>query len=1037
MYHCKTKFYLTGNEDYFSIIKSISPLENFTHEFIDDPCAADVIIADINGKPDGGSRLQSLVSGKKPGAEIIVLAESTDDIGVPLNELTDVWITPMSESAFVFRFSKWQQRLKNDKDRWQSEQYLDTLIDNMPSMVWFKSRDGIHEKVNVDFCKTVGKTREDIVGKRHAYIWSVPEDDPACIESDNKAMETETTVISEEHVAMENGTRELKSYKSPLYDLDGSVMGTVGLAIDITKERAFENEVITKNKTLEHMFASVDCGMMWHSCNGRDIYYINDTALKILDYKSVDELMDNGFNYIAQSVLDEDKEMLSDQIKSLQDIGDSVNVEYRVKHKDGKILHIMGNIKLIQEDGRTFYQRYLLDVTEQKKESFEKEHRREELVQVLAANYSVVCYFDLNTRHGNALHINECPKKRLKKLFGGRLEIESTIAAYCNSCVAEEDRELVKANCAVEKLKKELSEKGSHFINYRVSCDKEEKYFQIKAVKVGSDIDCFGIVLGIRSVDEEIREEMENRAILENALQQANRANKAKSVFLSNMSHDIRTPMNAIVGFTTLALTHIDNKEHVEGYLRKIISSGNHLLSLINDVLDMSRIESGKMHLDEKPCTLPDILHGLCNMIRPDVQKKQMDFRMDTANVHNEDIMCDKLRLNQVLLNLLSNAVKYTQPGGRISFRTTETKSPNKGCSYYEFAVSDNGMGMNEEFVKHIFEPFERERNTTASGIQGTGLGMAITKNIVDMMHGTIDVQSSPGEGTKVTVRVELKVLERSKAEKELINYRNQRALVVDDDFNTCDSVSYMLGQLGLHAEWTLSGKEAVLRSHQAVMRNTNYSVYIVDWLLPDMNGVEVTRRIRKETGGNVPIIVLTAYDWSDIETEAMEAGVTAFCNKPLFLSELSSCLQSVLRPNSPEDDTVEKEISPRHTGRILLAEDVEMNQELAVELLQSAGFSVDVAENGQIAFDLVAKSEPGYYQAVLMDVQMPVMDGYEATKQIRKLENHKLASIPIIAMTANAFTEDREEALKIGMNGHIAKPIDVQVLFQTLDNVL
>ena len=369
--------------------------------------------------------------------------------------------------------------------------------------------------------------------------------------------------------------------------------------------------------------------------------------------------------------------------------------------------------------------------------------------------------------------------------------------------------------------------------------------------------------------------------------------------------------------------------------------------------------------------------------------------------------------------------------------RITEKSGAPDGYGYYEFSIKDSGIGMSPEFVAHIFEPFERERNSTISKIQGTGLGMAITKNIVDMMNGSISVTSEPGVGTEFTVSFSFRLHTEKKESLVLPELKDCKALVVDDDFNTCDSVSYMLGQLGLHAEWTLSGKEAVLRSHQAIMRNTSYSVYIVDWLLPDMNGVEVARRIRKETGDNVPIIVLTAYDWSDIEVEAKEAGVTAFCNKPLFLSELSSCLQSVLRPKSPEEEYAEKDLQPRHTGRILLAEDVEMNQELAVVLLESAGFRVDVADNGQIALDMMAKSEPGYYQAVLMDVQMPVMDGYEATRRIRNLENHALASIPIIAMTANAFTEDREEAIKCGMNGHIAKPIDVQVLFKTLDDVL
>ncbi|MDE7359589.1 MAG: response regulator, partial [Lachnospiraceae bacterium] len=408
-----------------------------------------------------------------------------------------------------------------------------------------------------------------------------------------------------------------------------------------------------------------------------------------------------------------------------------------------------------------------------------------------------------------------------------------------------------------------------------------------------------------------------------------------------------------------------------------------------------------------------------------------------TVHVVDEAIYCAKLRLNQVLLNLLSNAVKYTGAGGHVSMRITEKPGAPDGYANYTFTIKDTGIGMSPEFVARIFEPFERERNSTISKIQGTGLGMAITKNIVDMMNGSISVTSEPDVGTEFTVSFTFRLHEEKKEPLILPELKDCKALVVDDDFNTCDSVSYMLGQLGMQAEWTLSGKEAVLRSHQAVMRHTNYSVYIVDWLLPDMNGVEVTRRIRKETGENVPIIVLTAYDWSDIEAEAKEAGVTAFCNKPLFLSELSACLQSVLQPKSRESEAAENEIRPRHTGRILLAEDVEMNQELAVAILENAGFLVDVADNGQIAFEMLKKSEPGYYQTILMDIQMPVMDGYEATRRIRSLENHELASIPIIAMTANAFTEDREEALKSGMTGHIAKPIDVQVLFQTLDTVL
>ena len=523
---------------------------------------------------------------------------------------------------------------------------------------------------------------------------------------------------------------------------------------------------------------------------------------------------------------------------------------------------------------------------------------------------------------------------------------------------------------------------------------------------------------------------------LEEALSAAEAANQAKSVFLSNMSHDIRTPMNAIVGFTALAMTHIDHREQVEEYLKKIMTSGNHLLSLINDVLDMSRIESGKMHLDEQECSLPDILHGLRNIIQADIRAKQLEFYIDAVDVIHEEIYCDKLRLNQVLLNLLGNSIKYTGPGGLVTMRIRETPLAPAGHANFEFAIKDTGIGMSEEFVRRIFEPFERERNSTISKIQGTGLGMAITKNIVDMMNGSIRVKSEQGVGTEFLVSLTFRLQNVKKEVQDIPELKNCRALVVDDDFNTCDSVSYMLQQIGMRAEWTMSGKEAVLRTRQASMRGDGYSVYIIDLLLPDLNGIEITRRIRKEMGEDVPIIVLTAYDWSDIEDEALEAGVTAFCSKPLFMSELRSCLHSAIHTEEKQAPAV-KDSLHHHRGRILLAEDNELNQEIATAILGEAGFTIDVAENGQIALDMLKKSEPGYYQLVLMDVQMPVMNGYEAATCIRQLEDKALSSIPILAMTANAFEEDKKEALKCGMNGHIAKPIDVNTLLETLDTML
>ena len=1044
MYTCNLHIYFTGHPSHtLDVIKKMPSLENFTHIFSESDEAeasmsqeADVIIADLSHM-DLQSTLPIFLQNRRSETQLILLADKKQMqllcSDPALKEITDIWIMPMSDEELRFRFLRWQQTYKMSKDFWETDHFLEATINNIPNLVWYKDKDGVHEKVNNSFCQAVNKTRQQVEGRRHAYIWDVEEDDPACIESEHQVMSKKQTFVSEETIMAGNETRTLMCYKSPLYNCDGTVMGTVGVGVDVTQERAYEQEIIKKNKTLETILATIDCGVMNHSLKDSRILNINRAALKILGYETPEEMMADGFDLVSASVVREDQERLRESIRALKKDGDTVNVEYRVQHKNGEILHIMGNIKLYEENGELFCQRFLLDVTEQKLQERKNRKRQMELVQALSMDFTLVCFVEPDT--GMLVPVRT-DKQELDNIFENKISLKESMDQYIEECVYEDDREMLRQAVSMEALQEHLSGKPVYTVNYRKQTNDQIVYFQMKAVSAGMEDGSHGIVLGFRSVDADIRKEMEQNTLLETALSQANRASKAKSVFLSNMSHDIRTPMNAIVGFTNLAITHIDQKEQVAEYLKKIQTSGNHLLSLINDILDMSHIESGKLHLEEKLCSLPEILHGLRNILQADIHAKQLELQIDTVDVVDENIYCDKLRLNQVLLNLLSNAVKYTGAGGNVSMRITEKPGAPDGYANYEFSIKDSGIGMSPEFVEHIFEPFERERNSTISKIQGTGLGMSITKNIVDMMNGSISVTSEQGVGTEFTVSFTFRLHAEKKESLILHELKDCKALVVDDDFNTCDSVSYMLGQLGLHAEWTLSGKEAVLRSHQAIMRNTSYSVYIVDWLLPDMNGIEVVRRIRKETGENVPIIILTAYDWSDIEAEATEAGVTAFCNKPLFLSELSSCLRSVLHPESREGEAAKREICTRHTGRILLAEDVEMNQELAMELLQNAGFSVDVADNGQIAFDLVKKSEPGYYQAVLMDVQMPVMDGYEATKQIRKLENHELTSIPIIAMTANAFTEDREEALRSGMNGHIAKPIDVQLLFKTLDDV-
>ena len=623
-----------------------------------------------------------------------------------------------------------------------------------------------------------------------------------------------------------------------------------------------------------------------------------------------------------------------------------------------------------------------------------------------------------------------------------------------------------------------------------------------------------------RELESKNNELAESQKALSDALMVAEHANRAKTTFLNNMSHDIRTPMNAIVGFTALAASHVDNKEQVQDYLGKISVSSQHLLSLINDVLDMSRIESGKVTIEETEVHLPDVIHDLRTIIQSNVTSKQLELFIDTQDVAHEDIITDKLRLNQVLLNILSNAIKFTPAGGMISFRVIEKPSPSDGIANFEFRIKDNGIGMSEEFQKTIFDAFSRERTSTVSGIQGTGLGMAIAKNIVDMMGGEISVHSVEGKGSEFVVQIPCKISSVPLKFEPLPELQGLRALVADDDTDTCLSVCSMLREIGMRPDWTNYGKEAVIRAKDALDSADEFKAYIIDWQMPDLNGIETVRRIRKVIGDGTPIFILTAYDWADIEDEAREAGVTAFCSKPLFMSELRSVLAKPFLSAHEGEQAAENERTAKNgeqaagqgqstqncehldgqaqstqgqsTGqdkqssqaqtrqgqsseqnkqsahaqskqagtqfaqygrrsaqkkeepiphfegqRVLLVEDNEINQMLAENILTGVGLVVEIAGDGTVAVEKMKTAEAGYFDIVLMDIQMPKMDGYEATNQIRALDDPVKANIPIVAVTANAFEEDRQSALGAGMNGHLAKPYDIPAIMKTLKELL
>ena len=647
---------------------------------------------------------------------------------------------------------------------------------------------------------------------------------------------------------------------------------------------------------------------------------------------------------------------------------------------------------------------------------------RDELFQKLSMNVDdVFLMLDAKTYKADYVSPN------VEKLLGITVEqIQKDISVLGK--LHSEDCEDPKKNYLKEIQVNEQQEWDFEYVHQKTG---EQRWFHI--IAMGSEVNGkkkYILVMSDRTVDKKM-----NQALYE-AVRAAETANRAKSTFLSNMSHDIRTPMNAVIGFTTLAVSNIDNKEKVRDYLGKILSSSNHLLSLINDVLDMSRIESGKIHLEETEVSLSDMLHDLKTIISGHIYAKQLELYMDAMDVTDEDVYCDKTRLNQVLLNLLSNAIKFTPAGGTVSVRLKQFPGTKKGSGLYEIRVKDSGIGMSQEFIQRIFSPFERERTSTVSRTQGTGLGMAITKNIVDMMGGTIEVRTEQGKGTEFIVRLPLRIQSEQRSIEKIAELEDLKALVVDDDFNTCDSVTKMLVKVGMRSEWTLSGKEAVLRARQSMELGDAFHAYIIDWRLPDMNGIEVTRQIRS-LGDDTPIIILTAYDWSDIEVEARAAGVNAFCAKPLFMSDIRETLMTAIgQKQTGAENCILPETGSDFRGRcILLVEDNELNREIAEEILKQYGFLVDIAENGAVAVEKVKNSAPGTYDLVLMDIQMPVMNGYEATEQIRALEDPALAKIRILAMTANAFDEDRKQALKCGMDGFLSKPIVMEELIRTLQN--
>lgn len=778
---------------------------------------------------------------------------------------------------------------------------------------------------------------------------------------------------------------------------------------------------------------------IYKSDESEELLYANKAVFRIFGCGNLEDFKAlTGFTFRGM-IHPEDYERVSSAIKKQinESRSDTDFVEYRIIRRDGETRWIEDYGHYVESDVyQGLYYVFISDITDKHEKAESDKALRSAVIEALTRVYdSVWLISNIETERFELFRIDEEMTHLLPANVAVKIKKFSEAFAFYSNLVLEEDRPSFLESVRPENIVRNTEDKLIYSVPFRRVFETGIRYYRVEFAKLDLPGGKTGIVTGFKDVDEEVRKDQQIQQALREAVDAADASNKAKSDFLSSMSHDMRTPMNGIIGMTTIAARHLDDRERVADCLKKIKDSSNHLLSLINDVLDMNKIESGKVELHEEEFCLADLIDGMLTMTRPQIQAHGHSFRVNIANVEHEQLIGDSRRIEQVFVNIMSNAIKYTPDGGKISLSVRECPTRKQGFGYFQFVFEDNGYGMTEEFQKHLFEPFARARDKQTAGIQGTGLGMAITRNIVRMMGGDIAVESVYGEGSKFTVNLYLQLQST-----ENINYESfadLRVLVADDDPVCCESTCELLNDMGMNSEWALSGKAAVDRVKVRQEQGRDFFAVIVDWKLPDQDGVQTTRQIRELVGKDTPIIIFSAYDWSEIEQAAREAGATAFISKPPFRTKLAA-LFSVLVSNQKENSDLDAPLqSLEKLGldgrRVLLAEDQELNAEIAMDFLSMTGLEIDWARDGEEAVKMVAASPDGYYSMIFMDVQMPNKNGYEATRAIRAMDRQYDREIPIVAMTANAFAEDVMNCKQAGMNEHITKPIDVDVLARVL----
>lgn len=801
---------------------------------------------------------------------------------------------------------------------------------------------------------------------------------------------------------------------------------------EIEQRNADLNDALTM---INRIVNSLSCGILSYRLPTRKILVFNEETKRLLGCEGQKTSEININKVLHESILPEDSAKVSRAVANLKNPGDGAAYQFRIKHERG--FYTVQAISRIHEfsDGSRFVLSSMLDITEQSELNSKLREERKQYRDALLTNCEYAYSLDLT----DGMITEEFVTKHGVNLFR-RLDLQTPISFdEFNKKWIESMKPRFLDATMTGKISREYLlnnySKGIRSNEVEYYSEAADTYTRITSLLSQSELNghVMAVIVGTDTTENRKREAQTKKALME-AYDAAKRANSAKSDFLSRMSHDIRTPMNAIIGMTAIAGIHLDDKEKVSDCLNKITVSSSHLLSLINEILDMSKIESGKVDLSEEEFNLSDLIDNIVSMVHPQTKAKGQTLKVHINDVRHEKVIGDKLRIQQSFLNLMSNAVKYTPEGGTINLYISELKNNQPKLGRFEFIFEDTGIGMDPEFVKHIFEPFSRASDSRVSKEQGTGLGLAITDNLVRMMNGSIKVESELGKGSRFTVTMSLKL--QNTEEISYSEFANLPVLVADDEKSTCETACQMLNEIGMKSEWVTSGKEAVIKVAERHNENDDYFAVILDWKMPDLDGIQATKEIRRLVGSDVPIIIISAYDWSDIELEARAAGADAFISKPLFKTRLAHVFHDIISGEDEKttDSGAEKLMKEDFSGmRVLLVEDNELNAEIAQELLEMTGLEVECAENGQEAVDMFSASENGYYNIIFMDIQMPVMNGNEAARVIRSLRRRDARGVPIVAMTANAFSEDVQASMNAGMNQHIAKPLDLNQLVKVI----